>query len=376
MSVFNEIIQMKNSRIDQIKKERDSGRKVLGFLCTYVPEEMIDAAGMISYRIFKGGVSPPVTTANAYYQRNMCPFPRACLGYALAGEYDFLDGVVSSHSCDAIRRLPDLWKKYAGGPPFFFEFDLPKTYTTDNAYNYFRKDLIRFKGALEKISGEEITDEKLADSIETYNRTRILLRRLYGLRRSLNPPISGVEALEVVKASMILERKTYNKKLSELCDELSIKRVEPDGNVRILVSGGIVADGDNKVMGLIESHGGTVVTDDLCTGSRYFWNAIGDSEDPIDAICDRYLRNVPCPRMKPSEKRLEHVIDLIKEYQVDGVVYNLLKFCETFQYDYPIFKNELENMGIPILRLESDYTDTDVGQLRTRIEAFTEMIRR
>ncbi|MDY6931881.1 MAG: 2-hydroxyacyl-CoA dehydratase family protein [Halobacteriota archaeon] len=376
MSAFNDIIEMKNSRIDQIKEERESGKKVLGFLCTYVPEEMIDAAGMTPYRIFKGGKSPPVTTANAYYQRNMCPFPRACLGNALAGEYDFLDGVVSSHTCDGIRRLPDLWKRYAGGPPFFYQFDLPKTYTTDNAFKYFKKDLIRFKAALEGISEEKITEEKLAKSIEKYNRTRILLKRFYSLRKGPNPPISGVEALEVVKASMVVEKESFNKKLSELCDELAIERAEPDGDVRILVSGSILADGDDKVVGLIESSGGRVVTDDLCTGSRYFWDMIEDSEDPMDAICDRYLRKVPCSRMKPSENRLKHVIDLASEYQVDGVVYNLLKFCETFQYDYPIFKNEIEKMGIPILRLESDYTDTDVGQLRTRIEAFTEMIKR
>ena len=96
MSKFDEIMDLKKSRIDRIKEEKNSGKKVLGYLCTYVPEEMIDASGIISYRIFKGGESPPVTSANAYFQRNMCPFPRACLGYAMNGKYDFLDGVVSS----------------------------------------------------------------------------------------------------------------------------------------------------------------------------------------------------------------------------------------------------------------------------------------
>ena len=280
------------------------------------------------------------------------------------------------YTCDAIRRLPDLWKTYAKTPTFFFNFDLPKPYLTENAYNYFKKELLRFKDALEQISGEEITLERLAESIETHNQTRTLLKELYELRKAPNPPISGAETLEIVKASMTLDKKTYNKKLAELCDELKQKAGRSKEGARILVSGSIVADGDDKIVGLIEEHGGSVVCDDLCTGSRYFWDTVNGSDDPIDALCERYLRKVPCSRMKPSGKRLDHVLDLAREYKVSGVVYFLLKFCETFQYDFPIFKKELEKEGIPVLRVETEYTEADAGQLRTRIEAFIEMIKR
>ena len=118
ISYINKILDKKSSRINEIIKEKTSGKKVLGWLCTYTPEELVHAAGIIPYRIFKGGEEEPTTTADTYLQRNLCPFARACMGYALMGHYDFLDGVASTHTCDAIHRLPYVWEKYVKKPFF------------------------------------------------------------------------------------------------------------------------------------------------------------------------------------------------------------------------------------------------------------------
>ena len=378
MNAFNKILDLKQSRIDQIKKEKDSGNKVLGWLCTYTPEEMIHASGIIPYRIFKGGEDSPVATGDSYLQRNICSFTRGCLGYALAGEYDFLDGVVSAHTCDAIRRLPDVWEIYAKTPSFFFQLDLPKNYASENAYGYFKKELLRFKEALEDFSGNKITSENLLNSIEIYNQTRLMLKKIYELRKSANPPISGSDMIKIVQAGMMVDRETYNELLGDLYTELKERTADSNGSPRILITGSIVADGDYKVIELAESLGGLVVCDDLCTGTRYFWDAVyvKNSNDPIDAICRRYLSQVPCSRMNPAKPRLDHVLDLAKEFRVDGVVYYTLKFCDNFQWDLPIFKKELEERKIPVLSIESEYTESDSGQLRTRIEAFLEMVKR
>ena len=283
-----------------------------------------------------------------------------------------MDGVASAHTCDAIHRLPYVWEKYVK-VPFFFQLDLPRTFE-GGAPNYFKNEVFRFKEALEQFLGSEIPEEKLVDSIRIYNETRSILKRIYELRKKDNPPISGSDAVKIVKAAMTLERETLNELLDKLYDELLGGSIGLKEGPRILVTGSIMADGDNKVMELIEHLGGLIVADDLCTGSRYFWDLVDETKDPIDAISERYLHKVPCSRMKSVKRRLDYVLDLIDEFRVDGVVYHTLKFCETFQYDYPIFKKELEKKGIPLLHIKTEYTESDVGQLGTRIEAFLGVI--
>ncbi|NVM04191.1 MAG: 2-hydroxyacyl-CoA dehydratase, partial [Candidatus Helarchaeota archaeon] len=237
ISYINKILDKKSSRINEIIKEKTSGKKVLGWLCTYTPEELVHAAGIIPYRIFKGGEEEPTTTADTYLQRNLCPFARACMGYALMGYYDFLDGVASTHTCDAIHRLPYVWEKYVK-KPFFFQLDLPRVFE-GGALNYFKKEVIRFKGALEQFSGNKITDDKLTNSIKIYNKTRSLLKRIYELRKADEPSISGTDSVKIVQAAMTLEREPYNELLIELKDKLEKNSHGLKKGPRILFTGSI-----------------------------------------------------------------------------------------------------------------------------------------
>jgi len=351
-------------------KEKTGG-KVIGSFCSYAPEEIILAGGALAYRIF--GSTGSLTLADAHLQAYSCSLVRGAMADAMDGSLDFLDGVVFPHTCDSIQRLSDIWRL---NTDFGFHADvvLPVKLNTESAGEYMAGVFRRFKESLEKEIDREITDENLWAAIDTYNRIRKELERIYRIRRDSGGALPSSVVHTIVKASMVMDRNALPDKLSEAIRKLTKTAV---GNVpdkkRLLLSGGIC--NMPTVYGLIEDAGGIVVWDDLCTGSRYFTGGIETAGDPIEAIARRYLDRAICPAKHSGlRSRAEHLVRMVEETRADGVIFLFLKFCDPHLFDYPYLKTALDEAGIPSLFFEIEEQMPSAGQVKTRCEAFIEML--
>jgi bzd-type benzoyl-CoA reductase N subunit len=371
VDVLTSLVEANNeeNRYTYAKAAKDRGEKVIGYLCSYVPQEIITAAGMFPFRVM-GTWKPDTLLADGYMTPNSCSFCRNCLQAVLNHEYDFLDGVVTTNSCRNMDRLFDTWE-YLETTPFTHILDLPWR-TNPDAQEYYVSGVQAFKEKLEEFFGIEVRDDALRESIELYNQSRTLQKQLYELRKRDAPPITGAEALGVFTASMVMERDEYNKQLEQLVAELRESTRGHTGAARILYSGSILSD--PQELKLIDDLGGNVVAEDLCTSSRFFWDSVDPSLEPLEALATRYLDRVPCTRMFEQDRRLEHVLDLVKEYRVDGVIFSAIVYCDPWSYAAPLSLLSLKKAGIPHLQLEREYGLTAEGQLRTRVGAFLEML--
>lgn len=358
-------------KTDEIIEWKRQGKKIFGWLCTYVPEELIHAAGILPVRITGYPREMELEDGNAYLYINNCSFSRSCFQMGLRGEYDCLDGIVAGSTCDGARRLFDLWCHYIK-LPFSQILTVPRKYT-ENAHNLYYEQVITFKNNLEQHLNIEITDTKLFQSIKIYNESRELLRELYELRRRERPPITGAETMEILNASFRMPKELFNNYLRQLLAELSESDIERQGKARLMVTGSVM--NNPEFIRSIEEIGGLVVTDELCTGTRYWSDpVILDNRPPLEAISRRYLSNFPCGRMVPSDERFNRILQLAREYRVDGVISQVIRYCVPYAHDLPLITARLQQIGVPTLALDVEYGTSGSGQIRTRVQAFLEML--
>ena len=355
-----------------ILEHRRQGKKVFGWLCTYVPEEIIHAAGALPVRITGYSQETELEDGNAYLYINNCSFSRSCLQLGLRGGYDFLDGVVRGSTCDGARRLFDLWRNYIK-TPFCHVLTVPRKYT-QTAHDLYQHQVTQFKQHLEEFLGIQITDEALYQSISVYNESRALLKRLNDLRRSSALPISGAETLEVTNASCYMPKEPFNEWLRSLLDELSTSGNSHRGRARLMVTGSVM--NNPQFIRFIEEQGGLVVTDELCTSTRYWSDPVvlNENESPLKAISRRYLNNFPCARIFPSDERFNRILKLVREFKVDGVISQIIRYCVPYAHDLPLLTERLKAEGIPVLALDVEYGTSGSGQIQTRVQAFLEML--
>jgi benzoyl-CoA reductase subunit C len=374
MKQIDECYQVLKDPYGYVKKfKTESGRKVVGTFCSYAPEEIILAAGAHPFRLFGSGEK--IHLAEAHLQSYCCSLVRGALEDALGGRLDFLDGVVFPHTCDSIQRLSDIWRLNV---PACFHLDvvLPVKLDTDGAAQYLIDVLNRFRGELGEKLGRSISDDDLRAAIRTMNRIRAALTRIYDLKGERPEILKGSDLYALVRASMIMDRTRAASLLEEVAVEMekrSASAVAAWPKKRIVLSGGVCNHPD--IYTIIEEAGGAVVGDDLCTGSRYFSGLIDEKADPVQAIAGRMLTRVVCPaKHRGLTDRADHLIHLVREQRAQGVIFFLLKFCDPHAFDYPYLKEALDREGIPGMLMEVEDRLPADGQLRTRFEAFVEMI--
>ena len=356
----------------QILEHKHQGKKVFGWLCTYVPEEIIHAAGALPIRITGYSKEMELEDGTAYLYINSCSFSRSCLQLGLKGEYDFLDGVAGGSTCDGARRLFDLWRNYID-TPFYHVLTVPRKYT-QSAHDLYHSQVLQFKVHLEEFMGIQITDESLYQSIGVYNESRALLKRLYELRKLDNPPITGTETMEVLNACFRMPKELFNEWLRNLLDELQGSDNASKSRARLMLVGSAITN--PELIGSIEELGGLIVTDELCTGTRYWSDPVvlDKNSTPVEAISRRYLNNFPCARMFPSDERFNRILDLARDFRVDGVISQIIRYCVPYAHDLPLLTERLKANGIPTLALDVEYGTSGSGQIRTRVQAFLEML--
>lgn len=349
------------------------GIPILGYPCSYAPEEIIHAAGVHPFRLL--GTGGPILVADGHLQAYCCSFARNVLEQALTGELSFLDGALFPHTCDTIQRLSDIWRLNTQFG-FFTDVVLPVTLDRQSSRDYLEDVLRRFKADLEAWTGREITGDALGRSVETFNSIRSRLGDIYRLRSENPAIIAGSRLSAIVKGSMIMERDKLPRLLAELTKEIEEGRHEsPDLNrkKRLILSGSLCDHPD--FYSLLEESGGVAVGDDLCTGSRYFEGTIDASGDPLTAIARRYAQRPICPsKHRSANERAESLLTAVRDNNAGGVIFFLLKFCDPHAFDYPWLRNFLEERGIPVTLIEVEDQLPPEGQLRTRLETFVQMI--
>jgi bzd-type benzoyl-CoA reductase N subunit len=363
------------SRVRELKGE---GKRIMGYLCAFVPLEIITAAGFIPFRI-KGDTSEPITKADTEMETIICPLVRSCFDMWFKGRYNFLEGIVIPHACDSICRTYQIWQ-YTLNLPYSHFINMPHG-TDDSSLEFYKAELETFRKSLGKFTGKEISEKGLKEAISLYNQNRAKVRELYELRKSDPPLISGVEVAKTLVAGIGLPVEEATKLIEGVIDEVKHRKPLTKKSARLMVVGAQV---DNiAFIELVEESGAWVVADDLCPGGRESLAPVDTSVPPIDGIAERYLRRIYCGRTyrerKGSyedymEERFGHIGRMIRDFKVDGVVLYIYKYCDPFGFEVPEIKSYVEAKGVPVLYVEDEYSMSTIGRLRTRVQAFLELL--
>jgi len=355
---------------------KQQGGKVMGYTCSFVPEELLIAAGLMPFRIRGTGGSQSAGQADDYFEAaNICSSVRHCFNKVLLGEYAFIDGAVIGGGCDANRHILDNWQKSPVATPFLDRIFFPHS-SHELAARYFRDQLAGLKVRLEAHFGVQITDQKLRDAINLCNETRDLQKELYAFRKLNNPPISGAETVAVMVAATSMPKAGYNADLKQLLSELRRTTV-PDKiyKVRLMIVG--PGHDESSICDIVESLGGLVVTDLTCFGAKAMFGRVRESgDDPLQAIADYQVLDRPfCPKNLGAHPHIhDEVFSNIRDFKVDGVIGQNFLCCDTWGGEIYILSKELKAAGVPMLRIEREYISDSTGQSQTRVQAFIETI--
>ena len=285
------------------------------------------------------------------------------------------------HACDNIVKLYDLWAHNIKHTYAHF-VNVPHTLSPPSL-EFFTAELSMFKRSLERFVGHDITAAALRRSIRLHNRQRTLVRRLYRLRRRDPPPVSGTEMTKVLSAAMSLPVTEANELLESIISE--VKARSPlqgkKGGVRLMIYG--TGNEEATFIEMVEGTGAQVVVDDLCFGTRPYWFEVEAADDILAGIAKSYLEKMNCPRtyrqspgshQEDLENRFGYIYQLARDFKVQGVIFFILRYCDTHCFDAPDVKEYLEGKGLPVLQIEEEYPISGIGRLKTRVEAFCEMI--
>ncbi len=367
-------------RVKELVEHKEKGGKVFGTFCVYVPEEVILAAGGIAVGLCAGAdFSVPI--GEQILPRNLCALIKSAVGFKVGGTCPYFqaaDLIIGETTCDGKKKTWEILDEYI--PTYVM--DLPNSRTPADR-DLWLGELRRFVGKVEEVTGNRITPEKLAKATALVNRKRAALQRLFDVRKARPAPISGLDALLAVQISFYDDPARFTQKTNELCDELEARvrvgqGVAPDRAKRILYTGTPMPIPFWTIPSLIGGTGAVVVAEESCTGSRLL--AGGQTQIPGDgvdgqlvAIADRQLQT-NCACFTPNDARIDDILQMVKEYEADGVIHFSLSFCQPYNLEGVRVQKALQKAGVPVLLLEGDFTEEQAGQLKTRIEAFVETL--
>ncbi len=359
-----------------VKQWKKSGKKVVGYTCSYVPDEIFHAAGMLPFRI-RGFGATDTTIGDTYFGPFICSLPKCMLQLAGEGKFNFLDGAIITPGCDSMRRLDECWRKAGSDiegaiPPFFFHYGGPHKYA-DYTIKWLTEETRRLITAVEEHFKVKITSNDLKKAIKLYNHSRKLLDRFEVLRTLDAPPFSGEEAMAVILAGTTMPREEYNVLLEQFITNAE-KYPGIKGRVRMMLVGS--ANDDVGLVRVMEGEKAIVVADNLCFGSRFYTDQVEEEGDPVSALCKRYLGHNDCPRMYGDyRRRLNILTQKVEKAKIEGVILQNIRFCDLHGAENGLFERDLEAKGIPCMRLEREYGPlVETGRMKMRVDTFIERI--
>lgn len=375
----NAIHESHGAAVAELLQEKEKGKKIVGYFCIYVPEEIIRALDLIPIALC-GGTNFSIPFAEKMFPRDICPLVKSTLGLAFSKTCPYApikSLAVGETTCDAKKKTWDILAQKVN----FYVLELPHKKETIDIHLW-NSEIQLFAEKLEKLTEQKLDAKKLKENIELSNKKRIALQRLAKLRIAEPLPITGVDALLVSQGALNDEPNRFVQHVNELCDELEdrIKKgISPfkENAKKIMVSGCPSVIGNWKIHNIIESAGAAVVVDETCTGTKYFKDLVETKSDDVDgllsAIADRYLK-LNCSCFTPNNDRMETVVNLAKESNVKGVVQYILQYCHTYNIEAIRVEGILKQAGYPSIKIETDYSEEDTEQIRTRLEAFLEKL--
>lgn len=366
---FIEIYENRHQYATQWKETHPDGR-VLGYMCSYFPEEIFYAAGILPVRIL--GSHEPQNVTEPYIFGMYCPFSRDVLAQGLQGRYKYLDAVATAYPCMHLGQAFDSWVLHI--TPKYFYTDMPNRVQTPYSVPFLAGRLEETKKEVEEWIGRDIFEEDLRHAIETYNENRSLLRQIYEIRKADDVPLTGTECMYVTTANLFMDKKDANKLLRETIEkELGGRKAKSGEDTRLMVIGS--ENDDIKFLEMVEGFSAVIVVDDHCTGSRYFWNKVDIQDGLVESIAKRYIERPVCPqRDYPERLRLPHLLKMAKDWNVRGIILIQQKFCDPHELDKVALTKFFQEHDLPTLYLELDVT-VPIGQFKIRVEALLEQLR-
>ncbi len=382
MDYFDFVVgEIHGLRVKELMDHKAGGGKVVGLYCVFVPEDLILAADAIPVGLC-AGTQFSIPDAEEVLPRNTCALIKSSFGFKVGRTCPYVqasDFVIGETTCDGKKKMYEILAEHH--PTHVMEVPQKKT---PLGRQLFLEELRGLKDKLETETGVAITADKLAQATAAIDAKRRALQRLSDIRKARPVPISGLDALLVTQISFYDDPVRFTEKVNALCDELEGRIAGGEGVAaadapRVLVSGSPMAIPNWKLHQILEESGAVVVGEESCTGSRYFSYLTPENDGSLpaqlEAIADRQLET-HCACFTPNNERTEDILTLAKEWAVDGVVHYSLQFCHTFANEAVKVEKAMAEKDIPLLRIETDYGDEDIGQLKTRVDAFLEMIRR
>ncbi len=376
MSIIQPFLDAQEQRTRELAELRRAGRKVIGFFCLHTPAVLIEAAGGIPVRLCLQGDSFVQRRGEVLGRSCICPFIKACLGHLEQRHPLFaqVDAIAAGSMCDQIRHLADIWRSRFHKPAYvFFQ---PRGLEQRASGWIYRRELRWLFAELAAFCGGDTKEQELKEIIARYNLINWYLSVLHELRAEDVPPITGKEWLAVVGAGFMLASGHYLHLLRSLIEGIARGKGRCRGTaVRIMLAGGMLAQGDDRLVQTVEEGGAVVVTDALCTGTRVMGSKIAVQGNLLDNIIDAHRGKTPCIHARPNDGLYAYIDRQLKQFRVDGVIYHGLKFCEGWGSEWVRMQQFLKGRGVLNIVLDTDYGATDAGQLATRIGAFLEMLR-
>ncbi|MBN1190912.1 MAG: 2-hydroxyacyl-CoA dehydratase [Dehalococcoidales bacterium] len=379
MDTIQKLLPDYNGKILELQAMKKSGKKIIAYVPNgYIPEELVYACGAIPVALDRGGDPAPVAASASCLARFLDPFCRAQIGYRLLKEealYQLPDLLVVPVTDNHVRAIADSWDFYTDVE--VFRFGVPHV-KAKHGIEYYIKGLQVLKDRLEDLTGNKIEDSSLIEEIGLANQIRDLLKEISFMRRSAYPPISGKEFIELSQLSLLTDRHALLDILRSVRENL--KSSEPERRVkpRLLLAGSTMALGDTKIVDLLEESGASVVMEEFSEGLRNYRNNVTSTGDPLKAMADCYFTGrIPDAFFRgAAEERVKFLLDLMKDFKADGMVYYTLMYRDSYDVEGYILHRTLEKSDIPILRLSSDYDVAETSGFRTRIETFVSTIQK
>jgi len=372
---YNGFENLHTGRVEELRREKAKGKKIVGVYCNFVPVELILAAGAIPIRMCSG-FSDMILPAEEVLPRNFCPLIKSSFGSILEKSplFDLVDVVIIPTSCDGKKKLCELMAEMV--PVWVME--VPHTTNTPEARLLWLNEIRNLKKQLQKLTKTRITRRRMKKAVAITNNQRAQVHKLYNVRKGA-PPIWGRDALMVTNFAYYDDIERWTKNAEILNAQLEkVSPIPAKGHrPRILITGTPIVMPTWKMPVLIEESGGIIVVDDVCTGSKGFWDPVETStwsgSDMLVSLADRYLMNT-CATFTPNTARLIRLKRFVHDWKIDGMVYYVIMACHTYGMEQRKVNQEMEKLGIPVLNIETDFSEEDVEQIRTRLEAFIEMI--
>jgi len=383
MSYFDEVHKYGGARYLELKEFHEKGGKIVGTLCVMVPLELINAAGAESVRMCSGYYEPVHPANELLGDAGLCPMVKSTLGSKMVSSnplVDLIDLVAGPATCDGKMKLAEILEDWV---PVVM-MNIPRVKVGDTSSRLWVKELIYLKNRLEDLTGRRITKSAIRKEIRKWNEANQYWMELLEIRKSEKTPISGRDAMLVVQATQLDRIDRWNRKMKELLEELRVMqkkgvRAGEEGASRILLAGSPMMYPNFKIPTIIEESGGTIVTDELCTGFRLMADPVimdGMSKKELyEAMAERYFFPCTCPCFSPNDERLRRMKESIRVYGIEGVVFHTLRGCHLNNLEATKIELALREMKIPMVKIESEYDEGDIEQVRTRVEAFVEMIK-